>query len=85
MEVESTWQLIMARLECLREVRAAQEVVNAVIGTNQSAQAEYEGTISKQTESVLASIEQQAQSLQRELDIEIPGTQLDIQVMKMLI
>jgi hypothetical protein len=66
-------------------VRAVQGRVKAAIGTNQSAKAEFEGNISKQTESVLSSAEQQAQSLQTELDIEIPGTQMDIQVMKMFI
>jgi hypothetical protein len=59
--------------------------VKAAISTNQSAKAESEETISKQTESILASVKQQAQSLQKEPDIEIPGTQLDIHVMKMLI
>lgn len=85
MEVEPTWQLIMDRLECLRDARAALEGVKAAISTNRSAKAESEGNISKQTESVLASVEQQTQSLQKELDIDIPGTKLDIQVTKLLI
>jgi hypothetical protein len=62
--------------KCLiREATAAQEEVKAAISTNQSAKAEFEGTVSKQTVfwhqlSVLTPAEQQTQSLYKEPDTE---------------